>query len=106
MRNANLHPRLQLTFVPRFPCLRRGSSGQHLDANTFAAQDAFQPLSDVALLSINRINLTPAPLAEFGLDLLNKAPLLCIKHTFIKIGRVRDYETFPLTGVRTSRVPE
>src|SRR5476649_2676751 len=98
MGDAYLHPCFNLTFVPGFPRFRRHSSGQNFDANALAAQDALQPLSDVALLRVDRENLHPSSLVDLALNLFYQPPFLRVNELLTQVRGIGDYEPFALAG--------
>src|SRR6266581_3708512 len=98
MGDAYLHPCFHLTFVPGFPSFRRHSSGQNFDANTLAAQDALQSLSDIALLGVDSENLHPSSLVDLGLDLFYQPPFLRVNELLIQVRGIGDHEPFALAG--------
>src|ERR1035441_7421996 len=104
MGDAYLHPCLHMAFIPGFPSFRRHSSGQNFDANTLAAQDALQSLSDVALLRVDREYLHPSSLVNLGLDLFHQPAFLRVNELLIQVRRIGDHEPFTLAGVWIHRM--
>jgi hypothetical protein len=64
MGNTDLHPLFQFVFVPGFSALRWNLRGQHFRADPFAFEEIPQSLRDIALLGIDRENLS---YVEYGL---------------------------------------
>jgi hypothetical protein len=97
MRNAHLHPLLELFLVPRLPLLRRYLRGQDLGPNPFVLQKVLQAPRHVALASVYREELHLSTESELVLDFLNQPPLLGVDDALVEVRRLGNHEALPFT---------